>query len=271
MSGDRTNERGAPGDAGWPALWPDSPWRMHGRHVTARFPVPAELVAAAVHPAIRPQGDADLVGRVRFWDLGFESLRPRQSPLAAPPAGRFGEAIVAFPASFGGEATETTAFMWSDSTTYLAWGREEFGWPTLPGEIDLDGELWTAPLRVDSSGTALCRTQTESIAMTELRVARSQPALPTGPPSFATMRRVSRLGVPGVETEAVRAKMQVLNRGRRYEADGALRMEFAAGHPLHGFAPTPISFEVVEGITCVVGEDVDIQPWSPSTGGASSG
>jgi hypothetical protein len=234
--------------------------------VTARFPVSPELVEAAVQPAIRPSPDAELVGRVRFWDLRYESLQPRETPLAAAPAGSFREAIVALPARFGDEATETTAFMWTDSATYLTWGREEFGWPTLLGEVDLDGDLWTGPLAAGTTGAARCRTATASIALTDLTVERARPAVVAGSPSFVTVRRVARRGSPEVTVEAVRVKMQMLNRGRRFELQGTLQLSFEPGHPLYGFAPTPATIEAVEGVTCVVGEDVETLPWTPPAG-----
>ena len=89
--------------------------------------------------------------RLRFYDLEYRSDAPTTS---ADSSGRFREAVVAFPATYGTTVGEVSAYMWSDSDTYMHWGRDVFGWPVLRLPIHLDGDIWSGSPTPGATGTA---------------------------------------------------------------------------------------------------------------------
>jgi hypothetical protein len=120
--------------ATWLPGWPDAPWRMRGTTVTAWFGPPEPLAGSLLGPL--HDASPGRAARVRFYDVEFAGAQ------RAAAAGRFREAVVAFPARSGALIGEVSAFMWTDSQTYLTWGREIFGWPLRSASFELSGAAW---------------------------------------------------------------------------------------------------------------------------------
>ena len=126
----------------------DPPWLMTGRSLTAWFMVPWQTIEASLSPDLRPDYADSTRIRLRFYDLTYTALSDDRPGVTAPRSGRFREAVFGVPARFGETVGEVSVCMWADGSDYIAWGREVFGWPVLPGWFELEGGFWdggTAP------------------------------------------------------------------------------------------------------------------------------
>jgi Acetoacetate decarboxylase (ADC) len=239
--------------AAWLPGWPDPPWRMRGTTVTAWF-VPPRPLLESVLGLLRDDEAQDRPARVRFYDIEFAG-QSRSPNVAAQ--GRFREAVVALPARVTDRIGEVSAFMWTDSDTYLTWGREAFGWPLRRAVFDLAGGVWDGST---DGGTA--RAAFDGGAIT-IEVAGEAPAisLPPVPGSgtWITPRMIvpSDPSVPGqIEINGVTPR--IVTAGVQRSVRVHAQLSLPAGHPLHGLDPAVTRAELRTGCELVVGETVEI-------------
>jgi Acetoacetate decarboxylase (ADC) len=250
----------------WLPGWPEPPWRMRGTTVTAWFVPPGPHAEALLGPL--RDDCSDRWGRVRFYAVQFSG--PSRSP-AIPREGEFREAVVALPARVGGVQGEISAFMWTDSDTYLSWGREAFGWPLRRASFEMSGGAWSGSTDA-GTGHATCDSLTISIELTGPATGHDVSAV-VGSGTWITPRLIipSDPSAPGrIEINAVTPRIVVAGVKRPVQATVGLAT--TQGHPLHGLAPCIVRAELHTGFEIVVGESVRLLSSysAPSTSDASS-
>lgn len=223
----------------WPfpdPLWPDPPWEMEGKVLTAWFHVDPALLANLAHPDFPPNPDGRQT-RLRFYDI--EAQADGRSI-------RFSEAVVAYKTEFEGVAGELSALMWTDSLRYLAWGREIFGWPLRLGEIQLTSGLWEG----DHSEPAGCYVG--DLSMTSVRIESESFNKASEPPTWITPHRSVDATEPGVEKRRVYAvRPRTISVGRTYACSGVLDVGSLFGHVVDA------ELDFVSGVRIMVGADVE--------------
>jgi hypothetical protein len=225
---------------------------MRGTTVTAWF-VPPRRQAEALLGPLRDDS-TDRWGRVRFYNVQFAGI---SRSAAIPGEGEFREAVVAFPAQVGGVQGEISAFMWTDSDTYLAWGREAFGWPLQRGSFEMTGGAWSG---IADVGTAHATSASGSISieLTGSAPGRDVSAV-VGSGTWITPRLIipSDPSAPGrIEINAVTPR--ILMAGVKRPVQATVRLSPRNDHPLHGLAPQIIRAELHTGFEIVVGESVHL-------------
>ena len=233
----------------WLPGWPEPPWRMRGTTVTAWF-VPSRALLESVLGPLR-DATPDRLARVRFYDIEFTG--PGRNPSAAQ--GRFREAVVAFPARVADLIGEVSAFMWTDSDTYLTWSREAFGWPLRRASFDLGGGVWdggtdTGTGRATVAGGAITIEVTGSAPEATLE------AVP-GSGTWITPRMI----IPSDPSAAGRIEInavtpRIVTAGNQRPVRAKAQLSVPAGHPLHGLDPVIVRAELRAGCELVVGETV---------------
>jgi hypothetical protein len=236
--------------ATWLPGWPDAPWRMRGTTVTAWFDSPEPLAESLLGPL--HDASPDRVARVRFYDVDFAEA---QHPVSTARYGHFREAVVAFPARSGELIGEVSAFMWTDSETYLTWGREIFGWPLRSASFDLAGEAWRS-----GSGEGSGRATFEGGRMT-IEFINSVPSRNVKPVPGAGTWITPRVIIPSalpirsqIEINAVEPR--IIIPGFRHQVKANLQLSFPVNHPLHKLAPTITYAELHSGFEIIVGETI---------------
>jgi hypothetical protein len=231
---------------------------MRGRAVTAWFQAPWKVVAGAMSPDLLPEAAPLVRARLRYYDLGFEAVGGASGHCVSPRSGRFQEGVVAFTARGAGLDGEVSVFLWTDSETYMLWGREVFGWPVRLAELDLSGPLWTSSTLDGAVGECRLADQWGTAALRDVRV--TGPA-PTGTPSgrWLTPRRVIHGAGRQGETRELLVVRPVVNKpGVRYAATGKVSFSFAAPHPLHLLNEMDAEVEVADGFELLIGADTDV-------------
>ncbi len=236
----------------WLPGWPEPPWRMRGITITAWFVPPRQLVGALLGP-LRDDSGARWA-RVRFYDVQFAG-RNRNPSVAAD--GELREAVVAFPARVGNVRGEVSAFMWTDSDTYLTWGREAFGWPLQRATFELTGGAWAGS---GDTGAACATFAAGTIALDVTGPAPDQDrSSVAGSGTWLTPRVIipSDPSGPGqVSINAVTPRIVAAGVTRPVQA--AVQLSLADGHPLHGLMPRVVRAELHTGFEIVVGESVRV-------------
>jgi acetoacetate decarboxylase len=240
--------------------WPDPPWSISGRTVTAWFDIPRAVLEASLPDFLLPEVSSRPWARLRFYDAAFRTLAPAGLHALAPREGCFREAVVAFPACAGGVEGDSTIFMWADSDVYTNWGREVFGWPVLRGEIELEGEVWGQTAVAGATGTAHMREPRGSAALLDIELGEPLDQSAPGGRWLTPRRVLHRAGLDGETVDVVSARPRVIDAGTSYAATGQVVLDFAAAHPLHGLDVSSAKLKVVDGFDLVVGEDVDVLP-----------
>lgn len=236
--------------ATWLPSWPDAPWRMRGTTVTAWFAPPKPLAESLLGPLC--DASPDRVARVRFYDVEFAGA---QHPLRTAGYGHFREAVVAFPARSGQLIGEVSAFMWTDSETYLTWGREIFGWPLRSASFDLAGEAWHGG---SGEGSGRATFEGGRITIEFINSAPSRDVMPVpGAGTWITPRVIipsAPLIRPQIEINAVEPHIIVPGSCRQVKAN--LQLSFPANHPLHKLTPAITRAELHSGFEIIVGETI---------------
>jgi hypothetical protein len=240
--------------------WPDPPWRISGRTLTAWFEIDRELLERAVPDALRRPATEPSWARLRFYDARFESLADADTHPLVPRSGTFREAVIAFPARAAGSDGDATMFMWADSEAYTTWGREVFGWPVLRGRIDLDGSLWDADLAAGATGSAAASMAAGSAAMVDVTLGDRRDGGRAGGYWVTPRRTLLRAGLDGERHELVAARPRLLDPGAAYDCRATVRLDLEPAHPLHGLDITAGDVFLVDGFSMVVGEQVDVHP-----------
>jgi hypothetical protein len=248
----------------WPApeaMWADPPWLMSGISVTAWFETSPAAVSALLSPDFEPQcGTGGVPTRVRFYRVDFEP-RDGDEEYRRQMAGQFLEAVIAFKGRIAGVTGEFSAYMWTDSDTYLCWGRENFGWPLTRARFELTGGIWGDA----GSAASSCRVTRRDFSWT-LEVDASQAdEVAAGPsPNWLTPRRILFPG--GSEPERrdlLVVRPEVRRAGRFTHRTGTLTLDAVGDSWVATLAPLgPVEVHVLEDFQICVGHDVRIVPGS---------
>lgn len=235
----------------WLPGWPDPPWDMRGTTVTAWFAPPRPLLERVLGPLRDDRGPGRLA-RVRFYDVEFAG-RSRNPGVATQ--GRFREAVVAFPARVGDLIGEVSAFMWTDSDTYLTWSREAFGWPLRRASFDLAGGVWDGSTDT-GTGRATLADGTITIEVTGSAQETTLEGVP-GSGTWITPRMI----IPSDPSAAGRIEInavtpRIVTAGIQRPVRAKAQLSVPAGHPLHGLDPAIVRAELRTGCELVVGETV---------------
>jgi hypothetical protein len=228
---------------------------MSGTSVTAWFETPAAAVAALLTPTFEPRtGTAGVPTRLRFYQVDYEP-RDGGAEFKQRMAGCFREAVIAFKGRIAGYGGEYSAYMWTDCESYLCWGRENFGWPLVSGDIELTGRLWGGP---GEAGTQ-CQLRTQGFTYTLDMVGPIVEDKPGAPgPSWLTPRRILFPG--GSEPErrdVLLVRPEVLQAGRFTRGAGHVRLNAPVGSWIASLAPLDaVDIHALEGFRICVGEDV---------------
>jgi hypothetical protein len=243
----------------WPAPgvpWADPPWIMSGTSLTAWFETPAAAVAALLSPAFEPlTGAAGVPTRLRFYQVDYQP-RDGGAEFRRRMAGRFREAVIAFMGQIAGHGGEYSAYMWTDCEAYLCWGRENFGWPLVSGDIELTGHLWGD---LAAAGTHCQLRANGFIYRLDLDGPSTEdmPGSSAGP-SWLTPRRILFPG--GSEPErrdVLLIRPAVLETGRFTRRAGRVRLNAPAGSWIAALAPLgEVDIHALEGFRICVGDDV---------------
>ena len=241
----------------WPSMqpsWPAAPWIMTGTVLTAWFQLPREVLEGLISPSLIPQTSEIGQSRLRFYDVDFHSDDPdaRQNP-----DGHFREAVIGLPAASGGETGEISAFMWSDSDTYMLWGREVFGWPILRAAVDLNGELWAGNLASSAAGQSRVELADGSSASITIDGIGNELSQPTATAWF-TPRLVPEPSSASERRQLLVVRPTLIDPGRRHEVTGKTELMFREPHPLSGIHPRADRIEVSVGFVLRVGDRVDL-------------
>ncbi len=238
--------------------WPDPPWRISGRTLTAWFAIEREVLERALPPGLRCSPTEPTWARLRFYDASFESLAEGPTHPLVPRSGTFREAVIAFPACAGGTSGDATMFMWADSEAYTTWGREIFGWPILRGQVDLEGSLWGPEVTDSSTGGARATMTAGSAAMVGAKLAGRRESGRAGGCWLTPRRTLQRAGLDGERTEVVAARPRLLDPGRAYDCHAEVRLDLDPTHPLHGLRVAAHDVSFVDGFKMIVGEQLEV-------------
>ena len=240
--------------------WPDPPWSISGRTLTAWFDVPRSLLEAVLPDYLLPPESTGSWARLRFYDAAFRAVGARELHPLVVREGRFREAVVAFPAACGDFLGDSTLFMWADSEAYTTWGREVFGWPVLRGAIELGGPLWEPELAAGAAGHARMSEPRGSAGISAVELGEQlEHSAPGG--CWLTPRRVlHRAGLGGETVDVVAVVPRVISAGTSYAARGEVRLDFPFPHLLHTVDAADAELKVVDGFELVVGEQVHTLP-----------
>jgi hypothetical protein len=152
--------------------------------------------------------------------------------------------------------------MWTDSETYLTWGRELFGWPLQLADLQLDGPLWRGD---GDTGTATVRTPDVTVSATVHGAAAGSPP-PATPAVWLTPKRVLDLSSDGrsrIDVTAVAPT--VIEPGVRTAVRASVSLTTDERHPLHRLRIVPSHGELHRGFAILVGADVSIAASWPAT------
>ena len=241
----------------WPSMqpsWPAAPWIMTGTVLTAWFRLPRTALEGLMSPSLIPETAEIGPSRLRFYNVDFHSddLDARQNP-----NGHFREAVIGLPAAYANQAGEISAFMWSDSDTYMLWGREVFGWPILRAPIELDGELWAANLGPTATARARVELPDGSRAAITIDGIGDELPEPTAAAWF-TPRLVPEPSSVSDRRQLLLVRPTLIDPGQRHEVTGSMELMFREPHPLAGIQPSVERIEVSLGFVLRVGDRVDL-------------
>lgn len=238
--------------------WPDPPWSIGGRTLTAWFAIDPELLSRVLPAELSCPPAEPAWGRLRFYDARFESLADGPTHPLVPRSGTFREAVIAFPACAGPASGDATIFMWADSEAYSTWGREVFGWPILAGRIDLEGSVWGPGLEPGAAGSARARMVAGSAALTDVEVVSERESGQSSGWWLTPRRTLLRAGLDGEQTDVVAVRSRLAEPGTAYECRAEVSFRLDAAHPLHGLAVTAHDVSVVDEFSLVVGEEFEV-------------
>lgn len=247
----------------WPSVqpdWHDPPWIMSGRAATAWFDLPWELVLRMLSPDLLPAEARSLHSRLRFYDLSFHPLRPRENRELEVRSGRFREGAIGLPVRAGGFEGETSLFLWTDSEDYLLWGREAFGWPLRLAEFEFSGDLWNGEPRVGVAGSSRLSDAWGSAALLDVEITeRVQTGTPSG--CWFTPRRLLHHDRALRESRELLAVRPVVQRpGTTYAGSGRVEFDFREPHPLAALRGLDAHVDLADDFELLVGADVSVIP-----------
>ena len=119
----------------WPFLstpWGNPPWVMQGSMVTSYFSIAVDDLRGEVHPDLLPKTERT-IARARYYQIVADTELGEVA---------FNEAVLAFRTSWGSHEGEISYRMWTDSQSYLLWGREVFGWPLELADLPASQDFW---------------------------------------------------------------------------------------------------------------------------------
>ena len=116
------------------------PWHMYGRVFTLwyRLENPDEARRLIAPPMEVPP---DPLCRVRFYDITHDAGKGDDLVVENPEQAHFHEAVIAIEVGYQDLHGDYSLYMYADEPTYIAWGREVYGWPLKMGKISMT-RLW---------------------------------------------------------------------------------------------------------------------------------
>lgn len=245
----------------WPlshGAYPDPPWIMRGSRVTAWIDIPTSVAVRALSPNLRPSSLGHLRARLRFYDVEFEGRE--RSGVSGPRSGVFREAVIGVPAVANQIVGEVSAFMWTDSDTYMCWGREVFGWPIARGAIDANNVRTLSDI---SPRTRFASVESEA-GSAVLHISRSlheqeEEEEDRVAAAWLTPRTIYRRGGMEEEREVLVVRPTVLAPGVRLAGEGHVDLSFIAGHILHDLSGHLVAtIDAEKDFVISVGDNVDV-------------
>jgi hypothetical protein len=241
----------------WPSAveaWMDPPWLMTGRSLTAWFTVPWQTIETSLSADLRPAYSESIRIRLRFYDLAYTALSDDRPGVTAPRTGHFREAVFGVPARLADTVGEVSVCMWADGSDYLAWGREVFGWPVLPGSFELEGAFWdggTAP-----GTTAKMNSAAGSLALADVKLsAGTSPASPAGI-WLTPRRRLERAGLDEDSRDVLVVRPEVRRPGRSSSGSCRVVVDLDPTHPFGSLTAIEAELEGADGFEIIVGANV---------------
>jgi hypothetical protein len=234
----------------------DPPWLMTGRSLTAWFMVPWQTIEASLSPDLRPAYADSTRIRLRFYDLTYAALSDDRAGVTAPRTGRFREAVFGVPARFGETVGEVSVCMWADGSDYIAWGREVFGWPVLPGSFELEGGFWGGGRAPGTSATMNAAAGSVALADVDLSP-ESSPSSPAGV-WLTPRRRLERASLGEDARDVLVVRPEVRRPGRRSSGSCRVVVDLDPAHPFGSLTTVDADLEGADGFEIVVGANVDV-------------
>jgi hypothetical protein len=234
----------------------DPPWLMTGRSLTAWFMAPWACVAASLSPDLLPDPAASVRVRLRFYDLTYTALSEDRPGVTAPRTGHFREAVFGVPARSGDVVGEVSVCMWADGSDYIAWGREVFGWPVLPGSFELDGDFWGG-----DAGRATAASMTSAAGSVAIADARLDLGDEFGSPAgvwLTPRRRLERAGVDDDSRDVLVVRPDVRRPGQQSSGTCRVVIDLDPTHPFGSLSMIDAEVVGAAGFEIVVGANVDV-------------
>ena len=205
----------------WPSVqpsWPAAPWTMTGTVLTAWLELPRDALTSLISPSLVPDADDVRPSRLRFYDVDFRSADPDATRTATAISAR---RSIGVPAAYEGQTGEVSALMWSDSDTYMHWGRDVFGWPILRALVTLDGALAPAisHRRRPPTRASTCRTRSHA----SITISRRRRRAPPPPAAWFTPRLVPEPASSSERRELLVVRPVPIDSGSRHELSGSRR------------------------------------------------
>jgi hypothetical protein len=232
---------------------------MTGRSVTAWFSVSWETAQRVLPAELLPPRSPTVKARLRFYDLQF-SAASKSSAAFAPSSGRFYEATIGFAAQSGSLVGDASQFMWTDSDTYMSWGREAFGWPITRGAFEFHGSFWQRGDPEGTSGSCRLLDRAGSLTLLVERVGAQIATQMSQIVWFIPRRTLQWTGVASEARELLVVRPKFQKEPVRYRASGRASIDFDAPHVLHGISAMDSEIEVLDEIRLEVGGDVEEVP-----------
>jgi hypothetical protein len=159
------------------------------------------------------------------------------------------------PATYESTVGEISAHMWSDSDTYMHWGRDVFGWPILRAPVELSGPIWADDINESSTGAASLELEDGSRAA--ISVSGVGDDLP--PPTASAWITPRLIASPVEERrELLVVRPTFLDTGHRFAVAGSVELAFREPHPLAALEPVNVRIEMSTGIKLRVGDHVEL-------------
>lgn len=224
------------------SLYGPPPWHMFGRVFTIwyRLEDPGEARRHIVHPLEVP---LDPLCRARFYDITHDAGMGDDLPTENPEQTHFHEAVIAVEVNYQALRGDYSIHMYADDPTYIAWGREVYGWPLKMGKINM-----TRPWHDPQPGDKLTGTLERFGA--RLMTAQIELDAPVSPDEFSSPLPANWFGnkvIPSITqgqppdvNQLVVAGPERVEVGQIWQASGSVSLGEGLNDELHFLRPREI-------------------------------
>ncbi len=231
-----------------------APWHLSGRVLTIwyRLVDPDEARRQIPLPLEVPD---DPLCRARFYELSMDAGYGDEIANLNPEQAQFFEAVIAIECSYQGVTGDCSVHMYSDNSTYIAWGREAIGWPLKQGKISLS-KPWK-PHQLDAGVRITGKLERFGSQLMSATIELSEPkSVNTAAlPSWFSHKLIPAVegGQPDVN-QLILAGPSRMHIGTVWEAHGHLELYEGLGEELHFLRPAEIvSADYVPFVDLMVG------------------